>query len=248
MQEHLYGLMEDFTITVEDKNLNKQVIRRVPRFTLIGATTHSGLLNAPLISRFQYKANLLPYSTEDLTSMIITAGERIYDISIPYDIANRLAKLSRRTARIAYNLLRSLVDIAEAQTPGKVTPDILTMSLMNKMLKYEQIDPIVGLDSVSRKYLVRLIREGGPLGSKTLANYVQEQEITVTGMIEPFLFSDIELQFGDAGNIRVQNSPFVRITSKGRLALEPAYNYIKLCHQLQKQGWFTNESLNVKPE
>jgi Holliday junction DNA helicase RuvB len=248
MQEHLYGLMEDFTITVEDKNLNRQVPRRVPRFTLIGATTHSGLLNAPLISRFQYKANLLPYSAEDLTSMIITAGERIYDISVPYDIANRLARLSRRTARVAYNLLRSLVDIAEAQTPNKVTPDILTMSLMNKMLRYEQLDPIIGLDSVSRKYIVRLIRENAPVGSKTLANYVQEQEITVTGMIEPFLFSDIELQFGDAGNLRVQKSPFVRITSKGRIALEPAYNYIKLCHSLQKQGWFTNESLNVKPE
>jgi Holliday junction DNA helicase RuvB len=248
MQEHLYGLMEDFTITVEDKNLNRQVIRRVPKFTLIGATTHSGLLNAPLLSRFQYKANLLPYSTEDLTSMITTAGERIYNINVPFDIANRLARLSRRTARVAYNLLRSLVDIAEAQTPGKVTPDILTMSLMNKMLKYEQIDPIIGLDSVSRKYIVRLIREGSPVGSKTLANYVQEQEITVTGMIEPFLFSEIELQFGDAGNIKVQKSPFVRITSKGRIPLEPAYNYIKLCHQLQKQGWFTNESLNVKPE
>lgn len=248
IQEHLYGIMEDFTITVEDKNLSRQVPRKLPRFTLIGATTHSGLLNAPLISRFQYKANLIPYSAEDLTSMIIFAGERIYDIQIPYDIANRLARLSRRTARIAYNLLRSLMDVAEAQTPYKVTPDILTMSLMNKMLRYEQIDPIIGLDSVSRKYIVRLIRENAPVGSKTLANYVQEQEITVTGMIEPFLFSDIELQFGDAGNLKVQKSPFVRITSKGRIALEPAYNYIKLCHSLQKQGWFANESLNVKPE
>lgn len=248
MQEHLYGLMEDFTITVEDKNLNRQVTRRVPRFTLIGATTHSGMLEAALISRFQYKANLIPYSTEDLTTMITIAGERIYDISVPFEIANRLARLSRRTARIAYNLLRSLVDIAEAQTPGKVTPDILTMSLTNKMLKYEKIDPIIGLDSVSRKYLVRLIREGRSVGSKILANFVGEQEITVTGMIEPFLFSEIELQFGEAGSLIVQKSPFVRITSKGRVALEPAYNYIKLCHSLQKQGWFTNESLNTKPE
>jgi Holliday junction resolvasome RuvABC ATP-dependent DNA helicase subunit len=86
------------------------------------------------------------------------------------------------------------------------------------------------------------------VGSKILANFVGEQEITVTGMIEPFLFSEIELQFGDAGSIRVQKSPFVRITKKGRIALEPAYNYIKLCHSLQKQGWFTNESLNTKPE
>ena len=127
--------------------------------------------------------------------------------------------------------------------------DIERVNHYRQMLRAGQkIDPIIGLDSVSRKYLVRLIRESGPLGSRTLANYVEEQEITVTGMIEPFLFSDIELQFGDAGNLRVQKSPFVRITSKGRIALEPAYNYIKLCHSLQKQGWFTNESLNVKPE
>jgi Holliday junction DNA helicase RuvB len=248
IQEHLYGVMEDFTCTVEDKNLNRQRLVRIPRFTLIGATTHSGELNPPLLSRFQYKANLIPYSTEELTKMITTAGERIYDISVPHDVANRLAKLSRRTARIAYNLLRSLMDIAEAQTPKKVTPDMLTMNLMNKMLKYEKIDPIIGLDYVSRKYIVSLLRENSALGSKTIANYINEQESTVTGMIEPFLFSEIELQFGDSGNIRVQKSPFVRITKKGRVALEPAYNYIKLCHQLQKQGWFNNESLNVKPE
>ena len=248
IQEHLYGVMEDFTCTIEDKNLNRQRTVRIPRFTLIGATTHSGDLNPPLLSRFQYKANLLPYSNEDLTTMITSAGERIYNISVPNDVASRLAKLSRRTARIAYNLLRSLIDVAEAQTPGKVTPDMLTMHLMHKMLKYEQIDPIIGLDYASRKYIVALLREGSALGSKTISNYINEQESTVTGMIEPFLFSEIELQFGDAGSIRVQKSPFVRITKKGRIALEPAYNYIKLCHTLQKQGWFNNESLNVKSE
>jgi Holliday junction DNA helicase RuvB len=248
IQEHLYGVMEDFTCTIHDKNLNRQILRRLPRFTLIGATTHSGDLNPPLLSRFQYKANLLPYSTEDLTTMITTAGERIYDISVPYDVANRLAQLSRRTARIAYSLLRSLMDVAEAQTTGKVTPDMLTKSLMNKMLRYEQIDPIIGLDYASRKYIVALLRESGALGSKTIANYINEQESTVTGMIEPFLFSEIELESVDNGNLKVQKGPFVRITKKGRIASVAAYHYIKLCHSLQKQGWFTNESLNVKPE
>jgi Holliday junction DNA helicase RuvB len=248
IQEHLYGVMEDFTCTIHDKNLNRQILRRLPRFTLIGATTHSGDLNPPLLSRFQYKANLLPYSTEDLTTMITTAGERIYDISVPYDVANRLAQLSRRTARIAYSLLRSLMDVAEAQTTGKVTPDMLTKPLMNKMLRYEQIDPIIGLDYASRKYIVALLRESGALGSKTIANYINEQESTVTGMIEPFLFSEIELESVDNGSIKVQKGPFVRITKKGRIASVAAYHYIKLCHSLQKQGWFTNESLNVKPE
>ena len=249
IQEHLYGVMEDFTCTVEDKNLNRQVVRRIPRFTLIGATTHSGDLNAPLLSRFQYKANLLPYSTEELSRMISTAGERIYNITIPYDVANKLAELSRRTARIAYNLLRSLMDIAEAKTPGKVTPNMLTLRLTCEMLKYEQIDPVVGLDYASRKYLVALIRENSPLGSRTISNYINEQESTVTGMIEPFLFSEIELKYEDSEkNVTIQKSPFVRITKKGRVALVPAYNYIKMCQRLQKDGWFKNESLNVKSE
>lgn len=248
IQEHLYGVMEDFTCTIEDKNLNRQRLIRIPRFTLIGATTHSGDLNPPLLSRFQYKANLLPYSHDELTEMITTAGERIYDIRIPYEIADRLAQLSRRTARISYNLLRSLMDVAEAQTPAKVTPDILTNDLMYKMLKYEQIDPIIGLDYASRKYIVALLREQAALGSRTIANYINEQESTVTGMIEPFLFSEIELQYTESGAVKGQTGPFVRITKKGRLALKPAYDYIKLCQFLQKKGWFVNESLNVKSE
>jgi Holliday junction DNA helicase RuvB len=248
IQEHLYGIMEDFTCTIEDKNLNRQVLRRLPRFTLIGATTHSGDLNAPLLSRFIYKANLMPYSHEDLTTMIFTAGERIYDIQIPYVVADRLAQLSRRTARVAYNLLRSLMDVAEAQTPGKVTPDVVSIELMNKMLKLEQIDPIIGLDYVSRKYIVALLRERAALGSRTLANYINEQESTVTGMIEPFLFSEIDFLYKESGKEKGQKGPFVRITKKGRIALQPAYNYIKVCQDLQTRGWFPSESLNVKPE
>ncbi len=249
IQEHLYGVMEDFTCTIEDKNLNHQRLIRIPRFTLIGATTHSGDLNAPLLSRFQYKAQLLPYSTEDLAKMITSAGQRIYNVNIPYEISERLASLSRKTARVAYNLLRSLMDVAEAETPGKVTPDMLKPSLMYKMLKYEKIDPIIGLDYSSRKYIVALLRENSALGSKSIANYINEQESTVISMIEPFLFSEIELQYYDHKNVLViQKSPFVRITKRGRVALESAHNYIKLCQTLQKQGWFNNESLNVKSE
>lgn len=244
IQEHLYGVMEDFTCTIEDKNLNRQRVVRLPRFTLIGATTHSGDLNAPLLSRFQYKAQLIPYSNEDLAKMITSAGRRIYKVDIPKDIANKLAALSRRTARVAYTLLRSLMDVAESQTTGKVTSDMLTNKLMITMLKYEKIDPVIGLDYTSRKYLIALLREKGPLGSKTLANYINEQESTITGMIEPFLFSDIEFQVGDT----LKKSPFVRITKLGRVALEPAVNYMNLCQRLQKDGWFANESLNFKSE
>jgi len=245
LQEQLYGIMEDFVITEDDKNLNRQVITRLPRFTLIGATTHSGNLNAPLLSRFQLKAQLLPYSNEELAKMIISAGKRIYNVEVPDEIAHRLAALSRKTARVAYTLLRSLMDVAEAETTGKVTKEILTYKLMIKMLKYEKIDPVVGLDYTSRKYLNALLRVNNPVGSKTLGNMINEQEITVTGMIEPFLLSDIEFIMNDV----VRKAPFIRITSKGRVALEHAVNYMNLCQRLQKaDGWFMNESLNFKSE
>jgi Holliday junction resolvasome RuvABC ATP-dependent DNA helicase subunit len=140
------------------------------------------------------------------------------------------------------------MDVAEAQTYGKVTPDMLTSELLYKTLKLDQIDPIIGLDYASRKYIVTLLRENAPIGSRSLGAMINEQESTILGMIEPFLLSDIELELKEQGNLVRKTGPFVRITKKGRIATENAYNYIKLCHSLQKHGWFNNESLGVKSE
>jgi len=248
IQEHLYGVMEDFTCTVDDKNLNRQVKMQIPRFTLIGATTHTGDLNAPFLSRFQHKAYLLPYSVEDLTKMIISAGERIYNITIPNDVANKIARLSRKTARIAYNLLRSYMDLAEATTVGRVSVQDLTMKLLYQTLRYEKIDPIIGLDIVSRSYIVALLKQKKPVGFETLANLTKEQPSTVKSMIEPFLLSDIELTYVENAEEKVIVSNFVSITREGRVALPPAFTYIKLCQTLQEKGWFKDESLNIKSE
>jgi len=250
VQENLYGVMEDFKCTIEDKNLQRQRIISLPKFTLIGATTHTGDLNTALLSRFQYKGQLVPYTVEELTNMVMTAGDRVYNLDIPYDIAYRIAQLSRKTARVCYTLLRHFVDIAEASTPGRVTQEMLNKPLLYKMLRLHQIDPIVGLDYASRKYIITMLRESRPIGSRSIANMIQEQESTVISMIEPFLLSDICLEFINPTNNQttVINSPFVRITSKGRIALEAAYKYIKLCQSLQKQGWFNNETLSVKSE
>lgn len=245
IQEHLYGVMEDFTCTIEDKNLDKQVIRKVPHFTLIGATTHSGELNAPLLSRFQYKGQLIPYSAGQLKDMVKTAGRRVYNLQIPDEIASRIAKLSRRTARICYNLLRSYMDVVQAEYPGKITSDMLSTELLYKTLRLEQIDPIVGLDYASRRYLVTMLRDNAPIGSRSLANMINEQENTLLYMIEPFLFSDIELEFNTNQGISRLVGPFSRITKKGRVPTEGAYKYIKLCSNLQQKGWFNNESLNI---
>jgi Holliday junction DNA helicase RuvB len=261
IQENLYGLMEDFTWTVEDKNLNTPVLHRIPRFTLIGATTHTGDLNAPLLSRFQSKIHLIPYSNEDLKLMIMSACERVYGVSMPSNIADKLSRLCRRTARNAYNLLRSLMDVAEARTVSKVTSSTLTLELLFDMLKLEQIDPLIGLDLTSRKYLVELIRESKilrtddgkviPIGLDSLATLCNEQDSTVKSMIEPYLFSQIEFEVNDmkTGQLVKDNSPFVRITKRGRIPTSSAVTYITVCLNMQRRhGWFKNESLNIKPE
>jgi Holliday junction DNA helicase RuvB len=245
IQEHLYGVMEDFTCTVTDKNLAQPINRKLPRFTLIGATTHSGELNAPLLSRFQYKCNLVPYSIDQLTDMVISAGHRIYNLTIPYEIANRIAKLSRRTARNCYNLLKAYMVVVEAAYPGKIKSDMLSEELLYKTLKYLQIDPIVGLDNVARKYLVTLLRDSSPLGSRSLATMIYEQESTVLHTVEPFLFSDIELEYVTKDGKKRMVGPFAKITKKGRWYTENAVKYIKLCNSLKQNGWFTNESLEI---
>lgn len=243
IQEQLYGVMEDFTISLQDKNLNEQTLTRIPSFTLIGATTHSGDLNPPLLSRFQYKGQLMPYNVPQLTDIVKSAGRRIYKLEVPHDVASYIAKVSRKTARICYSLLRGYIDLVEAKNPGKIDSSMLTMDLLYKLLKLEQIDPVIGLDYASRKYIVTMLREAKPMGSRSLATMIQEQESTVTQMIEPFLLSDIELEYRDSnGTAKVQTGPFARLTKSGRIATRESMNYIKLCKALQRQGWFNNES------
>jgi Holliday junction DNA helicase RuvB len=248
VQEQLYGVMEDFEFTLEDKNLNRTRVVKMPKFTMIGATTHSGNLTGPLLSRFQYKAQLLPYNVQELTEMVKTAGKRIYKLNIPDEVAVCIAKLSKKTARVCYNILRNYMDLVEAECSGRVNSEMLTIELLYKTLKHEHIDPMIGLDYASRKYLVALLREGKPCGSRSLGSMINEQESTILGMIEPFLLSDITLEFKDNGSLTSHTAPFIRITPKGRVATANAYKYIKLCTSLQQIGWLSNESLSVKPE
>jgi Holliday junction DNA helicase RuvB len=246
IQEQLYGVMEDFVYTLEDKNLNRQIQQRVPRFTLIGATTHTGLLNSPLLSRIQYKGQLSPYTVDQLTEMVISAGKRIYNFNIPEDVAHGIARLSRRSARTCYNLLRSFIDVAEASYSGKINSNMLDMDMLFNTLRLEQIDPIIGLDRPSRKYIVTLLKERVPIGSRSLANMIQEQESTLTEMIEPFLISDINMEYRDSqGNQKQIVEPFAKITPKGRIATQSGFTYLKLCKVLQTQGWFSEESLSI---
>lgn len=249
IQEYLYSIMEDFKATHFNKSLKKAQTFTIPRFTLIGATTHSGDLNLPLLSRFPYKAQLQPYSHRDLTKMVISAGERIYNITIPINIAEKIAALSKNTARNAYNLLSSLIVVAEAKHPTKLTSNMITSELLQEMLKHENIDPLIGLDYVSRRYLKQLIEESkiAPVGLKTLASMCREQESNIVNLIEPPLVASVPFKIAmDNARIYDYDGPLVKITKNGRMATKNAVDYMKFCQRLQQsQGWFPNEQLSI---
>jgi Holliday junction resolvasome RuvABC ATP-dependent DNA helicase subunit len=173
--------------------------------------------------------------------MIAKAAQRMYSVELPNDIAIMMAKLSRKTARHAYSLLNSYMEVVEAMTPGSVRSSDLTSDILLKALRLKRLDPVLGLDVASRKYLVTMLRERSPLGAKSLATMINEQEATITNMIEPFLFSDIEFAIGD----ETFYGAMARPSRKGRMATEIAEAYIKACQDMQRQeGWFSNESLS----
>ena len=243
VQEALYSVMEDFKCPLLDKNLINPITVSIPKFTLIGATTHGGMIKGPLIGRFQYKGYLIDYNNEQLSGMAKNACRRIYGIDLPDTTASKMASTCKRTARNVYSMLRNLIDVAESDTRGMVFGEHLTPSMLLKTLKMERIDPYVGLDPISRKYLTVLLRENTSLGSRTIANMINEQEITVVYMIEPFLTSEIALEFKSNNMPKIINGPFVRITPKGRVITEAGRTYLSICRNLQHSGWFTGENL-----
>jgi Holliday junction DNA helicase RuvB len=235
--------MEDFKCPLLDKNLINPITVSIPKFTLIGATTHGGMIKGPLIGRFQYKGYLIDYNNEQLSGMAKNACRRIYGLDLPDTTALKMASTCKRTARNVYSMLRNLIDVAESDIRGMVFGEHLTPSMLLKTLKMERIDPYVGLDPISRKYLTVLLRENTTLGSRTIANMINEQEITVVYMIEPFLTSEIALEFKSNNMPKIINGPFVRITPKGRVITEAGRTYLSICRNLQHSGWFTGENL-----
>jgi Holliday junction DNA helicase RuvB len=249
VQEYLYSVLEDFKLTTFNKSLQKQQTFSLPRFTCIGATTHSGDLNVPLLSRFPYKAILQPYTKVELTKMIHSAGRRIYGIDLDLSICEEVAQLSKNTARNAYNLLSSLIVVGEASCQSKLMSHMIDKELLNKTLKHENIDPLIGLDYASRNYLVNLIKESQnkPVGVKTLSSMCREQESNIINLIEPPLVAGIPFHI-DLSDRRIDfEGPLVTIGHGGRKATNIAVDYIRSCQYLQQQkGWFPNESLSIK--
>ena len=176
VEEYLYPAMEDYVIDIMiDKGPSARSIKiNVPRFTLIGATTRSGLLSSPLRSRFGIAEHLHYYETDELTR-IVARSSRLLNIPIDAAGEKEIASRSRGTPRIANRLLRRIRDYAQVRADGHITAAVADQAL--KMLEVDEH----GLDSMDKKILKCLLKDfdGGPVGLSSLAVAIGEDSETV---------------------------------------------------------------------
>lgn len=204
VEEYLYSAMEDFVIDIMiDQGANARSVRlELPRFTLVGATTRSGLLSAPLRTRFGL-ANRLNYYEPDELKAIISRSARILDVEIDEEGAVEIAARSRGTPRIANNLLRRARDYAQVRADNRVTRPVA-----REALEMFDIDEH-GLDEMDKRILDTLVQKfgGGPVGLGSLAVSVGEEPDTIEEVYEPYLIQE----------------GYLHRTPKGRVATDLCY-------------------------
>ncbi len=187
VEEYLYSAMEDFRIDILiDQGPNARSVRlTIPRFTLVGATTRTGLLTAPLRSRFTLQSRLDYYSREDLVKIVRRSG-RLLEMDLQEDGAQIIATRARGTPRIANNLLHFVRDYAQQRFAGKVTA-----AAAEAALELLEIDK-AGLDEMDKRILRVMAHNhrGGPVGVNTIAVAVGEEEHTLEEVHEPFLIQE----------------------------------------------------------
>lgn len=209
VEEILYPAMEDFSLDIIlGKGPSAQSIRlNLPHFTLVGATTRSGQLTAPLRDRFGVLLRLELYTPEQL-AQIVRRSAGILQIEIDSAGALEIASRSRGTPRIANRLLKRVRDIAQVEYDGKITEQVAIRALA----RFE-IDEL-GLDDFDRRMLKTIIfnYNGGPVGLETLAAAVGEESVTIEDVYEPYL-----MQIG-----------FLTRTPRGRMVTDAAYRHLDL--------------------
>jgi Holliday junction DNA helicase RuvB len=206
VEEILYPAMEDYQLdlVIGQGPGARSVKIDLPRFTLVGATTRTGLLTPPLRDRFGVLLRLEFYSPEELV-LIVKRSARLFGIGISDDGALEIGRRSRGTPRIANRLLRRVRDCAEVA--GKA---VITAEVAGKALDMLAVDRF-GLDEMDRRILLALIDrfQGGPVGLETLATAVCEEKNTLEDVCEPFLIQ----------------SGFLMRTPRGRMATAAAYKH-----------------------
>ncbi len=208
IEEYLYPAMEDFRldIIIDSGPSARSIQLNLPKFTLVAATTRSGMLTAPLRSRFGLVNRLDYYSAEELAH-IITRSAELLNVPIEASGALEIAQRSRGTPRIANNLLRWVRDYAQVRAEGDITGEVAEAALGMIDIDNE------GLDEMDIRLLETLIYkfQGGPCGLKTLATALGEDESTLEEVHEPFLIMQ----------------GFLKRTPRGRVALPAAYQKLK---------------------
>jgi len=208
VEEYLYAAMEDFKIDImiDSGPAARSVQININPFTLVGATTRSGLLTAPLLSRFGIKSRLDYYKKEVLQKIIIRAAGLIH-IKITSDAAMEIAGRSRGTPRIANGLLRRMRDFAQVLGNG-----VIDLGIVEHGLKALSVDEN-GLDEMDNKILATLIDKfkGGPTGINNIATAVGEEAGTIEEVYEPFLIQE----------------GYIMRTPRGREATDKAYTHLK---------------------
>jgi len=217
VEESLYPAIEAFQIDIMtgDGPYATTIQLALKPFTLVGATTRTGLLTAPLLSRFGYIVRLDYYPVEDLEKIILRSA-RLLDVPIDPAGARELATRSRGTPRVANRLLRRARDFAEVLGKGAITAAIAKITA--ERLEVDN----AGLDEMDRRLLMVIIEhyEGGPVGIDTIAAALSEPRDTVEDVYEPFL-----LQQGFLGR-----------TPRGRIATRKAYEHLGKSMPTPKQG------------
>ncbi len=191
VEEYLYSAMEDFVIDIMiDQGPNARSVRlELPRFTLVGATTRSGLISAPLRSRFGLTNRLDYYPLAELTKIVKRSADKL-NIGIDDDGAAEVARRSRGTPRIANNLLRRVRDFAQVRADNHITRRVA-----DDALTLLEIDP-KGLDEMDIRILETIVHKfnGGPVGLSTIAVSVGEERDTIEEVYEPYLIQEGYLQ------------------------------------------------------
>src|SRR5687768_421169 len=191
IEEYLYPAMEDFRldITIDTGPAARAMKIDLPPFTLIGATTRTGLLTSPLRDRFQIQERLEYYEPKHL-ELILNRSARILGIPLDRDASKEISTRSRGTPRIANRLLRRLRDFAQVEGEGNITLELARSSLDRLGVDAS------GLDAMDRKILLTIIDKfgGGPVGVETIAASVGEQRDTIEDVYEPYLLQEGFLQ------------------------------------------------------
>lgn len=208
VEEYLYPAMEDFRIDVVLGDGPHARTHPIPlsRFTLIGATTRSGLLSSPMRDRFGYVGRVDFYSADELV-IVLNRSAKLLGVPLDSDGATEIARRSRGTPRIANRLLRRVRDFAQLETDGHISLDLASSALSRL-----DIDEL-GFDDMDRKLLLTIIDRfgGGPVGLDTISAAVGEDASTIESVVEPFLIKE----------------GYLSRTPRGRVATESAFAHFE---------------------